>query len=656
MFKNLIVLSLFFLFVIISCQPPTPTDTTNYYRITVSINPPGAGTVVFEPSSDSYAEGTEVRFTVTPAENTEYFFKEWSGTSALEVINNNRIKATGDKNLIANFELYEPTIPDGVNVKDSAWDNATVYFVVTDRFSNGDASNDTSYGRESATNTAGHFYGGDLKGLTQKINSGYFTDLSIDAIWITSPVEQVHGWVPGGGTAFKHYAYHGYYAMDFTKLDANMGTEQELKSLVNSAHSKGIKIVFDVVMNHPGYSTIIDLNEYSVDVLLFGWENATVANYHSFVDYKDPDWPDWWGPNWIRAGLPGYSTGTGDLQEGLSFLPDFKTESTTTAIGLPIFYANKPDTSADVSDGNTIREYLVKWHTDWVEKYGIDGFRCDTAKHVELDSWKALKTAATAKYNSWKATNPGKSVDNEDFWMTGEVFGQGVSDNDYYDNGFDSLINFGFQNAISVGLTDPVKIDDVYSVYADTINNTANFNSLSYISSHDTYLFFSEVSKGDIAKQKLAGSFLLLSPGAAQIYYGDEYGRTNGTYAVGTDTEQKTRSQMLFNGDAGWTSTNDEVLAHWKILSKFRKKHMCIGSGDHVKLSRINPYKFARIKDADKVVCVIGATGSTEVNVSGIFTDGEVLTDFYTGATATVAGGKATFTADSNGTILIEKN
>ena len=107
-----------------------------------------------------------------------------------------------------------------------SWHNATVYFVLTDRFENGNPANDHSYGRRSdGLQEIGTFHGGDLAGLTQKLD--YLQQLGVNALWISSPLEQIHGWV-GGGTKgdFPHYAYHGYYALDWTRLDANIGTEQ----------------------------------------------------------------------------------------------------------------------------------------------------------------------------------------------------------------------------------------------------------------------------------------------------------------------------------------------------------------------------------------------------------------------------------------------
>ncbi|MEM6335380.1 MAG: alpha-amylase family glycosyl hydrolase, partial [Bacteroidota bacterium] len=150
-----------------------------------------------------------------------------------------------------------------------SWDNATVYFVLPDRFENGDTSNDHAYGRgfdgngtAYAFDVAGHFHGGDLQGLTDRISQGYFDDLGVNAIWLTAFYEQVHGWVGGGDGSFQHYAYHGYYPLDFTAVDSSMGTASQLEAFVDSAHAHGIRVVLDVVMNHAGYNTLSDMTDY----------------------------------------------------------------------------------------------------------------------------------------------------------------------------------------------------------------------------------------------------------------------------------------------------------------------------------------------------------------------------------------------------------
>ena len=270
-------------------------------------------------------------------------------------------------------------------------DNPIVYFLITDRFANGNPGNDQSYGRSRDGETeAGTFHGGDLAGVTQKLKAGWFKALGVNAIWITAPYEQIHGWVVGGNQEFKHYAYHGYYALDYTVLDKNMGTPEELRELVDTAHAQGIRILFDIVLNHPGYLDIQTAKDLKVDVLWPDWEKDAnlLRNYHNYIDYNSEKFGDWWGRPWVRAGLPGYiDGGRDDLSMQLAYLPDFRSES-TEAVKLPKFLKEKADTKAVDLPNTTVRGYLVKWLTDWVREFGIDGFRCDTVKHVEHEFWR----------------------------------------------------------------------------------------------------------------------------------------------------------------------------------------------------------------------------------------------------------------------------
>ena len=288
------------------------------------------------------------------------------------------------------------------------WHNATVYFVLTDRFVNGDPSNDHSYGRRNdGMQEIGTFHGGDLRGLASKLD--YLQQLGVNALWISAPFEQIHGWV-GGGTKgdFPHYAYHGYYTQDWTTLDANMGNEADLRALVDGAHQRGIRVLFDVVMNHTGYATLADMQEYQFGALYLSgdelkktlgerwtdWQPAAGQSWHSFNDYINfsdkAGWEKWWGKNWVRTDIGDYDNpGFDDLTMSLAFLPDLKTESTTPS-GLPNFYQHKPDTHAKAIAGYTPRDYLTHWLSQWVRDYGIDGFRVDTAKHVELPAWQQM--------------------------------------------------------------------------------------------------------------------------------------------------------------------------------------------------------------------------------------------------------------------------
>ncbi|WP_244600946.1 alpha-amylase family glycosyl hydrolase, partial [Escherichia coli] len=145
-----------------------------------------------------------------------------------------------------------------------------------------------------------------------------------------------------------------------------------------------------------------------------------------------------------------------------------KTESKEVS-GLPNFYNHKPDTAAKAIPGYTPRDYLTHWLSQWVRDYGIDGFRVDTAKHVEMDAWQQLKTQATAALAEWKKANPDKALDAAPFWMTGEAWGHGVMQSDYYRHGFDAMINFDYQDQAAKAATCMANIDLTWQQMADKL-------------------------------------------------------------------------------------------------------------------------------------------------------------------------------------------
>jgi alpha-amylase len=540
-----------------------------------------------------------------------------------------------------------------VRVPGSFADNPIIYFVVTDRFVNGDPSNDHSYGRQrEATPSAdvATFHGGDLRGLTQKLADGWFDKLGVNALWITAPYEQIHGWVVGGDKEFKHYAYHGYYALDYTLLDQSMGTPDDLRALVDAAHARGIRVLFDVVMNHPGYLDITTARRLGIKVLWPGAENATLTDYHQLIDYNNFTFGDWWGGAWVRAGLPGYpDPGRDDLTSQLAYLPDFRTES-KAAVTLPRFLKQKAGTRAVDLPNTTVRGYLIAWLTDWVRQYGIDGFRCDTVKHVEPEAWSELKRAAGAALVEWKAQHAQHKIDDAAFWMVGEFWGHGPARGPLHDAGFDAMINFELQHKVTDVVAGKLALDALFAEYA-ALQRGKPAQMLNYVSSHDTELF-------DRAHLIEAGTALLLAPGGAQIYYGDEVARPPGI-APKTDPQQATRSDMP------WENVDEAVLAHWRALGSFRARHVAIARGAHAQLGS-SPYAFSRIDErsesggrgpagfaggegarplsidderGDRVVVAIDVPAGASIPVGGVFPEGQALRDGATGTAYTVRAG-----------------
>ena len=530
------------------------------------------------------------------------------------------------------------------------WDNATVYFLLTDRFNNGNTGNDQSYGR--GTDPVGGFFGGDFVGLTQKISNGYFDDLGVNALWISPPYEQIHGHVTGYGNdpAFQdHYAYHGYYALDFTEPDANFGTFAEFQALVDTAHAHGIRIVLDIVLNHVGYDNTADSNEFGLGAV--GSPN-------------DPNWCNWWtdpnGAAWIRKDGAGEycspAAGGDDLTMALAGLPDVRTDY-TSSIDLPNVLLTKWNATKETQEINELNtfftntgltatpaNYIIKWLTDWVREYGVDGFRIDTYKHVERAIWGELKIQSQAAFNEWKTNNPAKKLDDTPFWMVGEWYGHGPGKNAEAVNvGLtDALINFQFQGQAGT----PTNLEATYANYASIVNPDPEWNILSYISSHDTQLF----DRNDLVD---GGTSLLLAPGAVQIFYGDETARPLLSYNTGTD--QDTRSFM------NWGSPNNTVLTHWQKIGTFRQKHPAIGAGTHTLLQSSSPYMFSREYQnvtqgiCDFAVIALGLSAGTQtINVASVFADNTQIRNYYTNEIATVTGGNLTFTVGAEGVMLLE--
>ncbi len=560
-----------------------------------------------------------------------------------------------------------------------SWDNATVYFLLTDRFKNGDTSNDHSYNRGldqngnviNVSDERATFHGGDFAGVTQAINDGYFTDLGVNAIWISAPYEQIHGYIVGGdgSPSFAHYSYHGYYVLDYTNTDANFGTAEEFRTLVDTAHEKGIRVIIDVVLNHAGYNSLYDMNEFGFGVVKDGWDdyyysmaNVNNKDYHSYIDYEADAslWSKWWGPDWVRAGLPGYTEGGGDpYTMSLAGLPDFKTESSAT-VGIPAFLEKKwkeegryDEEVAELKNylssngySMTVTNCISYWLSTWVREFGVDGFRCDTAKHVKNESWAVLHDMCTDALKEWKAENPDKKLDDLEFWMTGEAWDHGVGYDDYYKTGkFDSMINF---DTTGGGVLALGTVGGKYKDYAGAINSRDDFNVLSYMSSHDSTL-----ARGDMIH---LGSALLMLPGGVQIFYGDETNRpldTNCPFDGNGGAGHSLRSDM------NWDAIDEEVLAHWQKVGTFRNNHIAVGAGQHTAATATSGVAFTRTYSkngvTDRIAAVIGATKNSTVtiDVNGVWNDGDVVTNYYDNSSATVTGGKVTFSTGATGTVLI---
>ena len=514
------------------------------------------------------------------------------------------------------------------------WRAANIYFLLTDRFNNGDTLNDINFNRTKATAPLRGFKGGDLKGITQKIKEGYFTNLGINAIWMTPIVEQIHGSTDEG--TGNTYGFHGYWTKDWTTIDPNYGNAEDLKTLVEIAHKNEIRIILDAVINHTGP-----------------------------VTKKDPVWPNEWVRTQPKCKFNSYeNTVTCTLVKNL---PDIKTES-NEAVELPPQLIEKWKAEGryeqEVAELDAFFErtnypraprfYIMKWLTDYITEFGIDGYRCDTVKHIEESVWQEFKTQCNYAFAEYKKNNPEKVLDDNEFYLVGEIYNYAISDGkffdfgdkkvNYYDDKFLAQINFEFKrNAAQMGL------ENMFSAYSNILQtHLKGFGVLNYLSSHD------DGNPFDAKREKPyeTATKLLLSPGASQVFYGDESARS--LIVEGAEGDANLRSNM------NWDELpyRQDILIHWQKLGQFRAKHIAVGTGVHEMITA-SPYYFYRSYEKgnykDRVVIGIDVyKGVKSIDVSKVFKEGEILHDAYSGITAEVKKGKVIINSDYD-IVLLEK-
>ena len=514
------------------------------------------------------------------------------------------------------------------------WEGANVYFLLTDRFNNGDKSNDLNFSRDKETGVLRGFEGGDLKGITQKINEGYFTDLGINAIWMTPIVEQIHG-ATDEGTGVT-YGFHGYWAKDWTNIDPNYGTSEDLKELVEAAHNKGIRILLDAVINHTGP-----------------------------VTEKDPVWPKEWVRTEPQCQYSNYeSTITCTLVKNL---PDIKTES-NEEVALPPQLVEKWKVEGryeqEVKELNAFFErtgypraprfYIMKWLSDYITDYGIDGYRIDTVKHTEEFVWQEFKKVCDKAFAEYKKNNPDKVLDNNNFYLVGEVYNYAISHGkafdfgdqkvNYFDEAFDGLINFEIKwNAKQM------EANAVFHKYDSILNgNLDGYGVLNYMTSHDDGQPFDKERE---MPYKTA-TMLLLTPGTSQVYYGDETARD--LTIEGTVGDATLRSFM--NWEAIQNEETQNILSHWQKLGQFRANHPAIGAGQHQLISDDeNGLVFSRTWKDDKIVAGLNLPiGEKIISVSSVFNDGETVIDTYSNTEIKVENGNVSLVSKYD-IVLLEK-
>ena len=474
---------------------------------------------------------------------------------------------------------------------DFDWDEAVIYFAVTDRFFDGDASNNDAYGvgdYNVGEKGGSSYHGGDFAGLNQKLD--YLKDLGVNTIWITPIVENITEDQHDNETDTATYGYHGYWASDFTKLNKHLGKEQQFKALLDAAHSKGMKIMVDVVLNHAGYGR----EDYFNSIL-------TDADGNSISMIRDSS-------NTISGD---------DKYDSLSDLPDFVTEN------------------------KAVTDQLVAWQTEWMSKYNIDYYRVDTVKHVETTTWAAFK-------NSLTKVNP-------DFKMIGEYSGAGYANNagELGTGTMDALLDFDFNDFAQNFVTGNISsVENSLQKRNNAINNTSVMGS--FLSSHDEdTLQYKLVNESKISEEeaynlmKVAATLQITAKGQPVLYYGEEIGQggaNNWPYQTNrrdfdwTELEkQKADSNSIYNHYKTMLAIRN---AYTDVFARGNRSTVAVSDADGYEVisrsyGNSTLYVGMNVKEAEKEVAIPVAESA-----------GTVLKNLYDGKTYTVS-------ADQNVSVTI---
>lgn len=539
-----------------------------------------------------------------------------------------------------------------------SWDGATVYFVITDRFCNGDSTNDVNYGRlvdyGSGRLNAATFHGGDFKGMLRKAREGYFTDLGIDVVWMTDVYEQIHGWMSGSGSVndFPHYGYHGYYPLDYTQIDKNYGTVAEFRELVDTLHAQGIRVMLGANLNNPGYPTLLDAVQYGfADTGLTAAEAAGHRRGWSYDDFYAGrlGWNGWYDRGWIRMPDENWDE-TNPLEATIYGMPDFKDES-DAHVAIPAFLHRKWRAEGDDNapwvnpSARSLRrdrpwspiQYLIAWIASWVEEFGIDGFRCDIVENVHLNRWKELHEACNDALIAWRGKHSADPAARwtEPFYMTGDFDGASIDFKpDYADAGFSSMVNFYFPKHGDLDAIVPV-----WQAYADSLAAHPGWHPFSYLNN-------SYHRDADMDNMTDCATTFLLSPGVAQVFYGDETRRKLSDARFNVDSNQAFRSDM------DWNDVDTALLAHYRRLGQIRRANPVIATGAQ---RTLDLHTALRHNGDDKVIIRLRPQEGQPINIYGEFPDGTPVTDLYTGMAAIVNNGSVTFPRHENRVAIIRR-
>ncbi len=544
-----------------------------------------------------------------------------------------------------------------------------IYFVMPDRFENGDPGNDTA-GIEGGPldhgfdpTRRGYHHGGDLAGLRDRLP--YIADMGMEALWIT-PVF-TNRFVQGDGTLDgSSSSYHGYWQIDFETIDPHLGSNDDMRELVAEAHALGLDVYFDIVVNHTG--DVIGFAEDSYSYLSTETSPFLDADGVEFdpSTIDDPaDWPEL------------------DAEVSFPYTPVFVPPELSTVknpawLNDPTLYHNRGNSTFDgesslygdffglddlFTEHPRVIEGMIELYGDMIETYDIDGFRIDTMKHVDLDFWARFAPAIRER-----AAELGKP----DFFFFGEIFSEDPSLGSSHTKvgvpaTLDFVVNAGIDRYVTGGTADAiVNAFDQDDWFTDTDNNASM--QVTFYGNHDEGRMGHKLARAEpgaddlrlLARSRVALDLLFLSRGAPVVYYGDEQGFT------GEGGDQFARHDMfpsqvaeyldddLIGTDATAGDSNFDpdhpLYQHIQWLNEVRRENPAFVTGAQIVHEPLGPvFAFSRIDRSERVEHVV-ITNSNPLAAEQV--DIEVVSPATT--FRQIGGEGITMTSDADGLLSVE--
>ncbi|MCA0296674.1 MAG: hypothetical protein LCH96_15450 [Actinobacteria bacterium] len=504
------------------------------------------------------------------------------------------------------------------------------YFVMTDRFANGDTTNDTGGLTPSDDRLVtgfdpadkGFYHGGDLKGLTGKLD--YIKGLGTTAIWLTPSFKNRA--VQGTGVNASA-AYHGYWITDFTQIDPHMGTNAELKQLINKAHAKGMKVFFDIITNHT--ADVIDYTEGQ-----YGYISSATSPYRDAsgtvfdpTDYvNSPDFPTLDANTSFpyHPYVHSAADATVKVPSWLNDLTLYHNRGDSTYAGESSEWGDFSGLDDLFTENPKVVNGMIDIYKTWVD-FGVDGFRIDTTKHVNMGFWQKFSPAMQAE---------AKRIGNPDFFMFGEVYDARPSFMSTYTTSgtLPATLDFGFQSQAqafasgkaTTGLRDLYADDDYYT---DSDSNA--YQLPTFLGNHDMGRL-SMLIKGtsstdaDLMKRvQLANALMYLTRGQPITYYGDEQG------FIGSGGDKDARQDMfatqtaqyadeaVLGGPSGSKDRYDTSAPLYRFIAKLaqlRKANPALADGAQIHRYASNSagiYAFSRVDRKTGIEYVVALNNAT---------------------------------------------